>query len=134
LLNKHFTRNYFENYINGEKGNLSLKAFLATEQFFPGIGNGVLQDILFDAGLHPKQKLNNLADIQKEFLYNSIVKVLSDMLAKGGRDTDTDLFGNKGGYKTILSRNTYKQPCPKCSGEIKKKNYMGGSVYYCPTY
>ena len=32
-------------------------------------------------------------------------------------------FKNKGEYKTILSRNTYKQPCPKCSGEIKKKNY-----------
>lgn len=52
-LSENFTRDYFENYINEEKGNLSPKAFFATEQRFPGIGNGVLQDILFDAGLHP---------------------------------------------------------------------------------
>jgi len=131
-LSNEFTQDYFENYINGEKGNLSLKAFLATEQRFPGIGNGVLQDILFDAGLHPKRKLNSLTDTEKECLYNSIVKVLSDMLAKGGRDTDTDLYGNKGGYHTILSKNTCKQPCPQCGGEIIKESYMGGTIYYCP--
>jgi formamidopyrimidine-DNA glycosylase len=131
-LSNEFTRDYFENYLNGEKGNLSLKAFLATEQRFPGIGNGVLQDILFDAGLHPKRKLNSLISNEKDDLCKSIVKILSDMLAKGGRDTDTDLFGSKGGYKTILSKNTYKQPCPKCGGEIKKESYMGGSIYYCP--
>jgi formamidopyrimidine-DNA glycosylase len=55
------------------------------------------------------------------------------MLDKGGRDTETDLFGEKGGYHTILSKNTYGQPCPKCGGEIIKENYMGGSVYYCPS-
>jgi formamidopyrimidine-DNA glycosylase len=42
------------------------------------------------------------------------------------------MFGNKGGYKTVLSKNTYKQPCPKCGSEIIKENYMGGSIYYCP--
>lgn|GEM_PF-2077218 len=30
------------------------KAFLATEQRIPGLGNGVLQDILWTARIHPK--------------------------------------------------------------------------------
>jgi len=132
-LSDGFTQDYFENRLDGEKGNLSLKTFLATGQRFPGIGNGVLQDILFDAGLHPKRKLGSLDAKEKEILYGSMVKVLSEMLAKGGRDTETDLFGNAGGYKTILSKNTYGRPCPRCGGEIKKESYMGGSVYYCPT-
>ena len=53
------------------------------------------------------------------------------MTDKGGRDTEKDLFGNFGKYKTILSKNTYKNPCPNCGGTITKEAYLGGSVYYC---
>lgn len=131
-LSSQFTQNYFIQRLQKEKDNLSLKAFLATEQRFPGIGNGVLQDILFRAALNPRQKLASLINVEKEQLYKSIKFVLSDMLAKGGRDTETDLFGKNGGYQTILSKNTYKQPCPVCKGELKKESYMGGAIYYCP--
>ena len=54
------------------------------------------------------------------------------MVNYGGRDTEKDLFGNTGGYKTILSNKTVNKPCPKCSSKIIKKAYMGGSVYFCP--
>lgn len=37
-----------------------------------------------------------------------------------------------GGYKSILSKNTYDLPCPLCGYGIVKEAYMGGSVYYCP--
>ena len=50
----------------------------------------------------------------------------------GGRDTETDLFGNPGGYTTLMSRNTVGKPCGSCGAVIVKKAYMGGSVYYCP--
>ena len=54
------------------------------------------------------------------------------MAVQGGRDTEKDLFGNAGGYKTILSKNTVNEPCPKCNTEIRKEAYLGGSIYYCP--
>jgi formamidopyrimidine-DNA glycosylase len=127
-----FTEDYFFTFLKNEKPTLSLKAFLATEQRFPGIGNGVLQDILFRAGLHPKRKLNTLTESNKNALYQSIKEVLATMLAKGGRNTETDLFGKAGGYPTILSKNTYEQACPKCGGTIIKENFMGGTIYYCP--
>ena len=50
----------------------------------------------------------------------------------GGRDTEKDFFGNTGGYKTILSKNTVQNPCPDCGGAIFKEAYMGGAVYFCP--
>ena len=53
------------------------------------------------------------------------------MVLEGGRDTQTDLYGNDGGYKTILSAKTWKNPCPRCGGTIVKEAYLGGSVYYC---
>jgi len=48
-----------------EKGlKMSAKAFLATEQRIPGLGNGVLQDILLGAKIHPKKKMNTLSGEQ----------------------------------------------------------------------
>lgn len=55
------------------------------------------------------------------------------MTSEGGRDTQTDLYGNAGGYKTILSAKTWKNPCLRCGSTIIKEAYMGGLVYYCPT-
>jgi formamidopyrimidine-DNA glycosylase len=43
-----------------EMARLSLKAFMATEQRIPGLGNGSLQDILYNAGLNPKRKLGEI--------------------------------------------------------------------------
>jgi formamidopyrimidine-DNA glycosylase len=54
------------------------------------------------------------------------------MTDQGGRDTEKDLFDNRGGYKTILSKNTLESSCPKCGGKIEKESYMGGAVYFCP--
>lgn len=130
-ISADFTENYFDELIGKSKESLSLKAFLATEQRIPGLGNGVLQDILFVAGLHPKYKIKNLMDEQKEVLYHSIRNTLEKMIAAGGRDTERDLFGNLGGYQTILSKNTVNQPCSVCGTVIKKEAYMGGSVYIC---
>ena len=115
-----------------ETPDKSAKAFLAMEQRIPGLGNGVLQDILFNAHVHPKTKINLLTEQEMEVLFNSIKTTLCKMTVQGGRDTETDLFGNPGGYKTLLSRNTVGKPCPLCGGAIVKASYMGGSVYYCP--
>ena len=131
-LDKKFDFKYFKSLINNETSKLSVKAFLATEQRILGIGNGVVQDIMFNAGLHPKRKVNTLSDIDVEKLYTSVVATLNEMVDKGGRDTEKNIYGENGKYKTILSSKSYKNGCPKCNGEIKKENYLGGSIYYCP--
>lgn len=123
---------YFYDRIKRCKPVSSVKALLATDQHFPGIGNGVLQDILFEAGIHPKRKLQALGEEEKQRLLSCMVSVLTAMAEQGGRDTEKDLFGNPGGYRTKMSKNTWKEPCPVCGGTINKETYMGGSVYYCP--
>jgi formamidopyrimidine-DNA glycosylase len=127
-----FDRTYFDTLFSEKTEKLSLKAFLATEQRIPGLGNGVLQDILFNAKMHPKKKVSTLSKEEKEELLNSLKSTLSQMVVKGGRDTETDLYGRSGGYKTILSRNSADKPCSVCGTVIKKEAYMGGSIYFCP--
>lgn len=123
---------YYYETLDKSKPNLSAKAFLATEQRFPGIGNGTAQDILFAAGLHPRRKLSTFSKNDADALLSAIRTVLRDMTDRGGRDTEKDLFGNPGGYATKMSKNALPFGCPVCDGEIVKENYLGGSVYYCP--
>ena len=123
---------YFDSLRQGVKQKLSVKAFLATQQRIPGFGNGVLHDTLWNARIHPKRKLETLTDSDMEALYNSIKSTLKDMRDGGGRDTERDLFGNPGGYRTILSSKTLAHPCLVCAGTLKREAYLGGNIYFCP--
>jgi formamidopyrimidine-DNA glycosylase len=126
-----FDRAYFDTLFDVETPKLSAKAFLATEQRIPGLGNGVLQDILWTAHIHPRRKMGELPEGAIQDMFEAVTHVLAAMTAQGGRDTERDLFGHPGGYKTILSKNTVDTPCPACGTAIRKEPYMGGSIYYC---
>ena len=111
----------------------SVKALLATEQRVPGLGNGVLQDILFRAQINPRTKVAALCAAQRDKLFGAVKTTLRAMTDGGGRDTERDLDSNPGGYATIMSRHTVGQPCPACGSAIVKAAYLGGSVHDCPT-
>lgn len=123
---------YWEQLVTNSKDTISSKALLATEQRIPGLGNGVLQDILYEAGINPRTALKNLDNMQRDILSNKIVEVLTRMKEAGGRDTEKNLLGEPGGYQTVMSKTGIKRGCPRCGSDIKKENYMGGTVYYCP--
>lgn len=123
---------YYSVLIKESKPTLSAKAFLATEQRFPGIGNGVLQDILFAAHINPKRKIGTLTNTEKGVLLNCVTSVLREMTDLGGRDTEKDLFGRPGRYLTKMSKNALSSGCPICGVLVRKEVYLGGSVYYCP--
>lgn len=130
-LSEKFDEVYFSEMMCKAKQTLSAKAFLATEQRIPGLGNGCLQDILIDCNIHPKRKLNTLQDEEKRKLFLSVKSIIKEMSEKGGRDTEKNLFGMNGGYKTILSNKTYKEPCTICGGDINRQAYLGGNIYFC---
>lgn len=131
-LSDDFDKDYFDKLISSENvQNISVKAFLATEQRIPGLGNGVLQDILYNARVHHKQKINTLSEKQKTDIFNSIKKTLKEMIDKNGRNTEKDLFSNTGGYITKVSKNTVGENCKMCNSKIEKASYMGGSIYFC---
>ena len=115
---------------NNEK--LSAKAFLATQQRIPGLGNGALQDILFRAHVHPRTKMASLNPDTLGLLYRAVKDTLKEMADKGGRDTEKDLYGLPGGYATQMGKANLTKPCSGCGGTRTRENYLGGNVYYCP--
>lgn len=127
-----FDYEYFISLREELSGKASVKEFLATHQRIPGLGNGVLQDILLKAGLHPKHKIGTLQESDWRRMYEAVVSVLNEMTSLGGRNTEKTLFGEAGGYQTMLSKKTVGKPCPYCGNIIQKANYLGGTVYFCP--
>jgi formamidopyrimidine-DNA glycosylase len=129
-LDQAFTYEHFLNvtHLNEEKG--SVKSVLATEQHIPGLGNGTLQDILFDAKLSPKRKVNTLSEDDKKTLYQSVIKKIDEMITFGGRDQVLSIFGEKGSYEVLMKND--RELCPICQTPLKKEAFLGGKVIYCP--
>ena len=87
---------------------------------------------LFNARISPKRKISTLSEEDIDRLFNTVKSTLEEMTRRGGRDTEKDLYGALGNYRTILSKNTYHAPCPICGERIQKEAYLGGRIYYCP--
>lgn len=129
-----FTFEYFaalsESLLAGEKR--SVKGLLTQEQLIPGLGNAIAQDILFRAGLHPKRPIGELGTDQRRRLYDAIGLTVAEAIAGGGRNDETDLFGQPGRYGRLMDSKAAGQPCPACGTAIEKLQYLGGACYFCP--
>jgi len=134
-LSDGFTWTFFESLFDeaDPESSASIKFFLISEPGVWGIGNGVLQDILYHARIHPRRRIVDIAGDEKRALYDAIVGTLSQMVGKGGRYEERDLYGNRGGYVRLLDSRTEGTPCTVCGTPIEKSQYLGGAVYFCPT-
>ena len=131
-LDDAFNIDYFFNLMQNAKPALSAKAFLTSEYRIPGLGNGVMHDILFNARIHPKRRIESFSQNNCERIFHSVKSTLRYMAERGGRDTEKDLYGNWGGYKTILTSKSSGMPCRNCNEHIIKEMYLGGNIYFCP--
>jgi formamidopyrimidine-DNA glycosylase len=133
-VDKKFTFSYFsalvDELLRGEKR--SVKGLLTQEQLVPGLGNSVAQDIMYRAGFHPRRPIAELSPAQRRTFHAAITKTVRDVIAKGGRSDEFDLFGKAGGYERIMSSKTAGKPCPECGTKVQKIAYLGGACYFCP--
>ena len=129
-----FTFEYFCTLIDNlviEKKR-SVKGLLTQDQIIPGLGNAIAQDILFRARLHPKHPISDLNTGQMRALYDAILNTVGEVIEKGGRYDEFDLYNNRGNYVRIMDKNAVGHPCPECGGNIEKMQYLGGTCYLCP--
>lgn len=115
-----------------KEGNRSVKGLLTQDQLMPGLGNSIAQDIMFRALLNPKQSIAGLSQGQIKNLHRAIVETVAEAIQQGGRNDETDLYGNQGKYKRIMDKPAVGQPCPECGTKVEKMAYLGGNCYFCP--
>jgi len=131
-LDNKFTLDYFKDLVNNKRGNV--KSFLLDQDNIAGIGNVYIQDILFNARIHPKRIISSLTKMEIEALYKSIRSILNDSIELGGLAYEMDFYGNKGGYGAEHFRIAYKpsKPCPVCQTTIQKIKTGSTSSFICP--
>ncbi|MEJ2567939.1 MAG: hypothetical protein P8Z50_03560, partial [candidate division WOR-3 bacterium] len=134
-VEKEFTFGYFSDLIDSllKEGKRSVKGLLTQDQLIPGLGNAIAQDILFKARLNPKFPIGELDEDRRKTLYDEIIATVKEVIEKGGRYDETDLYNNSGGYARILDKNAFGKPCPVCGRKIEKMQYLGGACYFCPS-
>lgn len=133
-LSDEFTPDYFLGLFAAleKEDSSSVKFFMISKPGVLGVGNGCLQDILWQARIHPRRRAAGLSKAEQRRLYAAIRASLQKMVEGGGRAGDYDLYDHPGRYQRVLHSKVAGQPCPRCSAPIEKASYLGGAVYFCP--
>jgi len=127
-----FTLDYFKELLRGRRGGI--KSFLTNQRNVSGIGNVYIQDILFNAKLHPLRKIPTLSEDETESLYRSMQSVLKESIEMGGLAYEKDFYGKHGGYGKEQYKIAYKpdEPCPECGTTIQKIKTGSTASFICP--
>jgi len=116
----------FERVFKGRRG--MIKPALMNQEIIAGIGNVYSDEILFQAGIHPKSKVKNLSENDWKEIYEQMHEVLYTAI---DCRVDPKLF--PGHY--ILSGRTEGADCPKegCGSTLQSIKVSGRSAVYCPS-
>lgn len=103
----------------------TLKGALMDQHFIAGIGNVYADEILFQARLHPRTAVGDLAGKDLGHLFGALETVLGDAIAARA---DPEKLPD--GYLT--PRRGKDGECPRCGGALEKIAVSGRRGYVCP--
>jgi formamidopyrimidine-DNA glycosylase len=133
-LEDGFEAGYLPRTIGSRRAQI--KPLLLDQKVVSGIGNIYVDEILYDARLHPRRKANTLSEEEWEALYAAIRSNLAAGVEHRGttvrlyRDV-LDRPGEHQNYLRVFEK--HGQPCPGCEGEVVREKVGGRPTHYCPT-
>lgn len=102
-----------------------VKCWLMDQSIMAGVGNIYADEILFQAGLVPQRKLEELDDSALKQLYSTMHEVLATAIRHSADPANMpDAF--------LLPRRKEGAPCPRCGGTVARAAACGRTAYYCP--
>ena len=113
-----------------------IKPLLLDQSIVAGIGNIYVDEILYDARLHPRRKANTLSGEEWRSLHRAIRENLSGGIEHRGttvrlyRDV-LDRPGSHQDHLRVFERHGYS--CPECAGEVIREKVGGRPTHYCPS-
>ena len=125
-LGPHATEVSEENFLKlfeGKKGNI--KTALMDQSFIAGLGNLYVDEMLYQTGIHPKSKCENLSksDLKEMFQkMNNILETVTRSKTEGEQIPDSYLRGHR----------NEGEDCPNGKGKIEMIKIGGRSTYFCP--
>lgn len=134
-LSKTFLLSDFKKTLFRKRGG-KIKQVLMDQTIIAGIGNIYSDEMLFEAGVHPEERVENIPEAKLKILFRSMKKILAYSIKIGG-DSASDfrnLEGKRGGFQN--KHRAYRKTGERCSrrgcgGIIVRKKVGGRSAHFC---
>jgi len=133
-FSEEFTAGYLKERIRGRRAQI--KPLLLDQKVVSGIGNIYVDEILYDARVHPRRKANTISGEEWEVLHAAIRKNLAAGIEHRGTTVRLyfDVLGRPGDHQNHL-RVFEKdgEPCPEeCGGKVAREKVGGRATHLCP--
>jgi len=114
-----------------EAGSRQLKTFLTEPRAIAGIGNGLADEILYEARLSPLQRAGNLSVEELDRLHTAILTVIPRQVELLRESAAGDL-PQKEPVQHYRVHDHKGEPCPRCGTAIAWISYAERDTFYCP--
>jgi len=132
-LEEGFDAGYLVRKVGSRRAQI--KPLLLDQKVISGIGNIYVDEILYDARLHPRRKANTLTDAEWEALYAAIRQNLAAGVEHRGTTVRLyrDVLDRPGEHQNFLRVFEKRgRPCPRCEGEVVREKVGGRPTHFCP--
>jgi formamidopyrimidine-DNA glycosylase len=113
----------FRELMAGRRG--MAKSTLMNQKILAGIGNVYSDEILFQAGLHPRTPVASLDEDALRRLYDAMVRVLETAVAARADP-------EKMPRDYLMTHRGPDGECPRCGEPLKEIKVSGRTAYFCP--
>jgi formamidopyrimidine-DNA glycosylase len=128
ILDSSFTHEAFA-AIARDHRRRQVRVLLTDHSLLCSIGNAYADEILFDAGIHPKTLVARLSDEDIARLYMAIRGTMlwgAEQVRTAARPIQTKVRDH------LRVRNRHGKPCPRCGTTIRREGVRGYDVFFCP--
>jgi len=112
-------------------GSRRLKTFLTDQRAIAGIGNGLSDEILYEARLSPMKLSGSLTKEETGALYEALLRVLSEQTEKLRRSAAGDLPQREPREHYMVHDHAGAR-CPRCGASIARVSFADHDLFYCP--
>ena len=125
ILGPAFTRERFAGLLRGRRDQV--RAFLLDKKALDSLGNAYADEVLFEAGIHPKTWCRSLSADDAARLHAAIIAVMRAAVAEVARRDEAIEVKVRDFLKVRL-----RSECPRCGSRIRKAGVRGMDAYFCP--
>jgi formamidopyrimidine-DNA glycosylase len=125
VLSPQFTRERFASLLRHRRDQV--RVFLLDKRALDSLGNAYADEVLFEAGIHPKTWCRSLSHEDAVRLHGAIVRVLQEAVDEVAR-RDGPIDAKVRDFLKVR----LKEKCPRCGAVIRKAGVKGMDAYFCP--
>jgi formamidopyrimidine-DNA glycosylase len=127
VVSPNFTYEAFSALI--AKKRCQARVFVMDQASLSAIGNAYADEILFEAGIHPKAFCHSLPEDKRRALFEAVRSVLAwgiEEVEKAGKPLEDKARGH------MRVRGRAGEKCPRCGATIRKAGVLGFDSFFCP--